>query len=148
MPLPTSFSWPVKYLDRNLVSSDRNLRERDWYNLGTYWNSFRLHVHKNTQCNVESAHLVIKKPLGFLLHFLRTRNSCAGVLKALKLSSCVKGSVWASQAPGTTFSSGSKGWSWVLSYSALILLKNQLSWNCQPECQPRGLWQHLYFIYI
>lgn len=51
-----------------------------------YWNSFRLLADTNTQCNVESAQLVVKKTLGSLLEFLRTRHSCAGVLKALKPS--------------------------------------------------------------
>lgn len=32
---------------------------------------------------------MIKKPLGSVLHFLRRGHSCAGILKALKLSSII-----------------------------------------------------------
>lgn len=55
-------------------------------------------AHTNTKSNVErvreshpypSVHLVIKKHLGSFLYFFRTVHSCAGILKALKLSSII-----------------------------------------------------------
>jgi len=127
--------------------------QRDGYNLETYWNSFMLLVDTNTKGTQKrvkeslpypSAHLVIKKQLGSFTCFFRTVHSCAGILKALKLSSIILVSKEAFDRlfyePSTRNYilprfRGWKGWSWGLSHSALSLY-----WNCQPEHQPWGLW--------
>lgn len=84
----------------------------------------------------------MKKQLGSSLYFFRTVHSCAGILKALKLSSIMLVSKevldWLFYEPSPRNYilprfRGWEGWSWFLSHSALWFLTRTASLSTNPE---------------